>query len=80
MFELMEDPPLLDGEQEPETADQESARVDLRHTLEMAAFLLGGFDPHIRAVYVHHLAKLAEDGESAEVRSWLATLLRHEES
>ena len=75
MFELLEDPVLLNGEQEPETAAQEDARVELRHTLQMVAYALGGFDPMIRAVYVHHLAKLAEDGGSDDVCRHLQTLL-----
>lgn len=77
MFQLLEDPPLFPGEQEPATLADEFDRVALRQSLDSVAQQMRlHLAPEIRAVYLHHLARFAEDDGSAEVRECLRGLLK----
>lgn len=81
MFELIDAPPLLPGEQEPATLPDEFDRVRLRLAIDSVAEQLRAYlTPELRAVYIRHLARLAEDAGDDSVRCCLRPMLRNDES
>jgi len=81
MFELIDGPPLLPGEQQPSTLPDEFDRVRLRLAIDSVAKQLRAYlSPELRAVYIRHLTRLAEDTGDDSVRCWLRPLLRDDAS